>query len=302
MSTKSLSGAPRLKFNNAFNWARLASKHTFLRPLEAYGAAIELLPQFIWLGATTTQRYDDLLVAEALAVRAASVAIVSSNYTLAIEWLEHARCVVWNQSLMLRSPLEDLHSVNKDLAARLQVVADTLHSASLESRESRALSSGSMSPEEVAQEHRSLAKEYSSLLARVRTIPGFEDFLQPTKSKELVGAARYGPIVVINCDDTHCDALIILPGQYDIKHVPLPNFTKEKAKSTRFEIEHLIRSKRLKEGVIKRRPVLPAKEVDFEGLLAVLWYDIVKPVLDHLGYMVRFLIVSYSYRHANKLI
>ncbi|CAE6465909.1 unnamed protein product [Rhizoctonia solani] len=284
LSTQSVSGAPRLKFDNALRWAQLASRNSFLRPLEAYQTAIDLLPQFVWLGATTTQRYEDLETVEALAVQAASTAIASSDYTLALEWLEHARCVVWNQSLMLRSPLDELRSANLSLATRLQEVADDLHSASLESRESRARESGSMTPEQVAQEHRALAEEYKDLLAQVREMPGFEDFLQPIKANDLICAARYGPVVVINCHEDRCDALVILPGQNNINHIPLSNFTKDKAQRTRFEMGHLLRSNRIREGGIERRPMLPAQEVDFESLLAVLWYNVVKPVLDYLGY------------------
>ncbi|KAF8685700.1 TPR-like protein [Rhizoctonia solani] len=285
LSTQSLSGAPRLKFDNAFKWAKLASMHSFLQPLEAYQTAIDLLPQFVWLGATTAQRYQDLEAVESLAVQAAAIAITSSDYTLALEWLEHARCVVWNQSLMLRSPLDKLCSVNPDLAARLQDVADSLHTAGLESRESRSQESGSMTPDQVAQKHRSLAKEYNDLLAQIREIPGFEDFLQPTKAKVLMSAARYGPIVVINCYEDRCDALVILPGQDNIQHIPLPNFSQEKGQSTRIKMEHLIRSNQVRDGMVKRRPVVPIEDFDFESLLAVLWYDIVKPVLDHLGYL-----------------
>ncbi|QRW18547.1 CHAT domain protein [Rhizoctonia solani] len=265
LSTQSLSGAPRLKFDNAFKWAKLASMHSFLQPLEAYQTAIDLLPQFVWLGATTAQRYQDLEAVESLAVQAAAIAITSSDYTLALEWLEHARCVVWNQSLMLRSPLDKLCSVNPDLAARLQDVADSLHTAGLESRESRSQESGSMTPDQVAQKHRSLAKEYNDLLAQIREIPGFEDFLQPTKAKVLMSAARYGPIVVINCYEDRCDAL----PRKGSKH---PN-----------QDGTLIRSNQVRDGMVKRRPVVPIEDFDFESLLAVLWYDIVKPVLDHLG-------------------
>ncbi|KAF8747631.1 TPR-like protein [Rhizoctonia solani] len=101
-----------------------------------------------------------------------------------------------------------------------------------------------------------------------------------------MSAARYGPIVVINCYEDRCDALVILPGQDNIQHIPLPNFSQEKGQSTRIKMEHLIRSNQVRDGMVKRRPVVPIEDFDFESLLAVLWYDIVKPVLDHLGYLV----------------
>ncbi|CEL56192.1 hypothetical protein RSOLAG1IB_11881 [Rhizoctonia solani AG-1 IB] len=48
-------GAPRDVFNFAFRWAKLASEHTYLKPLEAFRPTIDLLPHHIWLGATTAQ-------------------------------------------------------------------------------------------------------------------------------------------------------------------------------------------------------------------------------------------------------
>ncbi|KAG8735793.1 hypothetical protein FRC11_003037, partial [Ceratobasidium sp. 423] len=284
MASQSLAGSPREKFRYAMEWANNASNLKGLGPIDAYQTAINLLSQFIWLGATTNQRYHDLLSAQNLAVDAAYAAVLDSNYPLALEWLEHARCVVWNQTLMLRSTLDQLHSAHEDLAIHLQTVSNLLHNAGSQSRESQALSSGSMTVEQVAQEHRRLAIEYDNLIAKARALPGFEDFLQPIKANRLVGAARYGPIVVINCHRTRCDALVILPKQDTIDHIPLPNFTEGKAQCIRREMEFSVRAGRLGERV-ERRPLLEDCDFasDFASVLGVLWYDIVKPVLEFLG-------------------
>ncbi|CCO31317.1 hypothetical protein BN14_05356 [Rhizoctonia solani AG-1 IB] len=274
-----LNAAPREIFKYAFQWAKLASKNSYLDPLEAFRATINLLPHYIWLGATATQRYNDLFSAENVAVRAASVAIQSSEHTLALEWLEHARCVVWTQSLMLRSPVDILHSSHPDLAAQLQSVAWQLNQVNSQSSESDSTT------DTLEHRHR-LAREYSDLLGQTRKLPGFEHFLQPTTCDELVQAARVGPIVVINCQDDHCDALVIMPGRGDITHIALPNFNGAKAQRTRSEMEMSVRSGRPTErGVgVGRRPV-QEEEMELENVLAELWYDVVKPVLEFLGYV-----------------
>ncbi|KAG8723532.1 hypothetical protein FRC11_002397, partial [Ceratobasidium sp. 423] len=247
LATQSLAGSPRGRFRYACGWARKASSNSALNPIEAYQTAIDLLPQFIWLGATTNQRYQDLEEVQNLAINAAAAAIAISNLTLAFEWLEHGRCVVWNQNLTLRSPLDQLHASHPTLATSLQSVANQLHHAGSESRESQALSSGSLTPEQVGQKHRQLAKEYDELLCQTRTLPGFEDFLQPIKANRLVKAARIGPIVVVNCNESRCDALVILPEQEIIDHVPLPNFTGEQAERIRVELARTVRARRLRE-------------------------------------------------------
>ncbi|CAE6457124.1 unnamed protein product [Rhizoctonia solani] len=282
-ATRALAGSPRDKFKYAFEWARLASQYGPLNVLESYQATIDLLPQFIWLGATTTQRYKDLERTQTLAVNAAAAAILSSDHKQALEWLEDARCVVWNQSLMLRSPLDELRSSHSDLATGLQEVANKLHSASSETRESRALASRSTTPEQIAQEHRRLAQEYSDLLHRVRALPGFKDFLRPIKADELMRATRHGPVVVINCHASRCDALVILPAQDNIKHIHLPNFNGEAAERARSEIEKSLKLQHLRDRGFKRLRE-PGEKDNFESVLKVLWNDLVKPIIDFLGY------------------
>ncbi|KAJ1299887.1 hypothetical protein OPQ81_005009 [Rhizoctonia solani] len=276
-------GSPREKFQYALEWAVYASIRPQLHPMEAYQATIDLLPEFVWLGATTNQRYQDLSTAENLAVNAAFVAIGQSNYKLALEWLEHARGIVWNQSLMLHSPLEDLQSSYPELAAHLQAVSEQLHDAGSEIPVGGALGSEPLDPELVGQQRRRLAKEYNNLLAQARSLPGFEDLLRPTKADGLIRAAHNGPIVVIGCHPDRCDALVIIPGHEDIRHLSLPGFTEEKALDARSELETSLRRKGLRERGVK--VLLPSGYKDrMESMLLALWHNVVKPILDFLGF------------------
>ncbi|KAF8752140.1 TPR-like protein [Rhizoctonia solani] len=236
--------------------------------------------QFIWLGAPTDQQYQDLLKAEDLAVNAASTAILSSAFDVALEWLEHARCVVWSQSLALRSPLERLYKFHPDMAAQLHTISNALHQTDTESSPSRKLT-----PElKTSIDRHGLAVSYNRLLTQIRTLDGFEDFLLPMKSARLIDAARSGPVIVINCSERCCDALVIIPGQVTISHVHLPNFTKKKAQEARDKMEASLWNKNLRERGVRLIPVQGYKD-GFASVLLDLWTDIVKPVLDSLGYM-----------------
>ncbi|KAF8686390.1 TPR-like protein [Rhizoctonia solani] len=281
-SSQLLTGPPRDVFDNAHRWATLASEHPYLSPIEAFRATIDLLPHYIWLGSTSTQRYHDLSMTENLAVRAASAAIQSSEYRLALEWLEHARCVVWNQSLMLCTPLDDLTVLHPDLASQLQQVSHELHQAGSGVSPSGTDPFAAHTPER----RHHLAEEYAKLLEQVRQHRGFEHFLLPIKSDRLIRAARYGPVVVINCHEAHCDALFILPECDHVSHLSLPKFDQQKAQKTRSEIERLLRDKGIRERTyrIKFRR-LGDTEPDAGPVLASLWHDVVRPVLAHLGYM-----------------
>ncbi|CAE6437786.1 unnamed protein product, partial [Rhizoctonia solani] len=272
-------GAPRDAFDYAFRWAKIASKYSYLDPIDAFRATIDLLPHFIWLGATTTQRYHDLTLAENVAVQAAPAAIFISKYNLALEWLEHGRCVVWNQTLMLRSPVDNLASSHPFLADRIQSVAQELHHMNSHSTSSHSAA------DDPQHRHR-LAREYNDLLAQARKLPGFEDFLQPKKANSLIQAARNGPVVVINCHGARCDALLILRGQDHISHLSLPNFTEQKARHARSEIEATLQRKGLRERGFRLKDAPPRKPDPNIGLvLADLWKDLIQPVLDHLGYL-----------------
>ncbi|QRW25921.1 aromatic di-alanine and TPR containing protein [Rhizoctonia solani] len=275
-----LAGPPQNRFMYALEWAQRAAKHNPDDCMEAYRTAVNLLPQFIWLGAPTDQQYQDLLMAEDLAVNAASTAILSSAFDVALEWLEHARCVVWSQSLALRSPLDRLHKSHPDIATQLHTISNALHQTDTESSASRKLT-----PElKTSIDRHDLAISYNRLLTQIRTLDGFEDFLLPMRSVRLIDAARSGPVIVINCSERCCDALVIIPGQVTISHVHLPNFTKKKAQEARDKMEASLWNKNLRERGVRLIPV-PGYKDGFASVLLDLWTDIVKPVLDFLGYM-----------------
>ncbi|GAB1520442.1 hypothetical protein RhiTH_003517 [Rhizoctonia solani] len=280
-SSSLLAGPPRDVFDMALRWANLAAKHSSLRPIEAFHAVVDLLPHFISIGATTTQRYHDLLSAQNIAVRAAFIAIQSSNHTLALEWLEHTRCVVWNQSLMLRSPLQDLASAHPDLASQLLSVSHQLHHATSSSLSLDA----NLSTTDTSEHRYRLARQYTDLIAQARNLAGFESLLKPMDAAGLVRAARHGPIVVINCYEHCCDALIVTPGSSHIAHLALPNFSQEAARHALSNMQAALRRKNIRERGVKRVGEHPPNE-DIGRVLAALWNNVVKPVLDYMGYTV----------------
>ncbi|EUC59193.1 aromatic di-alanine and TPR containing protein, putative, partial [Rhizoctonia solani AG-3 Rhs1AP] len=144
--------------------------------------------------------------------------------------------------------------------------------------------SDSITKEQAEQQHRRLAVKYDSLFAQTRQLPGFETFLRPMQANMLMHAARGGPVVVVNCHTGRCDALFILPGNKEVGHLALPNFTQEKAKRARSDLDLSLRQQRLRERAI--RPLRDSEYGDhIEGVLSVLWSDLVFPVLDYLGYM-----------------
>jgi len=56
-----------------------------------------------------------------------------------------------------------------------------------------------------------LAREWDDLVAQVRRLQGFEDFLLPPKLETLLPAAERGPVVIVNVSRWRCDGLIVRP-------------------------------------------------------------------------------------------
>ncbi|KEP50524.1 putative aromatic di-alanine and TPR containing protein [Rhizoctonia solani 123E] len=285
---------PLMKFKSALIWARSSLRLSLAESLEAYQVTVDLIPHVIWLGSTVAQRYRDVEEMKSLAEEAASIAIKAQDFKRALEWLEQGQSVVMNQSMMLRSPLDDLRSVEPVLAEVFEKVTTELQVVALRDQvQYEMVSNISLnSPETMADRHRQLAKEHADILSRVRQLPGFENFLKPKRASELQSAAQTGPVVIVTIYmpsnplevlEYSCDALILQPGASEIAHLPLQGFNSRTSANmfSRFN-SSIMRGSPVERGVHSLS--LSNQESDFASVLATLWKDIVKPVIDFLGY------------------
>ncbi|KAI1029506.1 hypothetical protein LB504_010789 [Fusarium proliferatum] len=103
-----------------------------------------------------------------------------------------------------------------------------------------------------------LAKELEELIVEMRKLPGFEDLWTAPTEAEILDAAKYGPIVVINVNRARCDALLI--EKHQMRSLALPNITNDLYQF--------------------------ARKGDFGSskVLEWMWHNITQPVLDALGY------------------
>ncbi|KEP47786.1 putative aromatic di-alanine and TPR containing protein [Rhizoctonia solani 123E] len=274
-------GYPNSRLESALDWGRMAAKNGIPDHLQGYQAAIELIPEVIWVGLTVNHRYRTLGQLSSVAIEAASAAIASNQLDLALEWLEQGRSIVWNQTLLLRSPLDELRETFPALADRLELTRDELHQISSRSiSDSQEVVLNLPKPEQVAQQHHQLAKEYADQIAHIRGLPGLSNFMKPKMAMDLVCAACVGPVVVINCHDSRCDALIIFPRSSKIIHVALPTFTNKDASQLWSELEWLLAGDHMRQRGVRVRQQSTESQVGFKCILATLWNSIVKCVFD----------------------
>lgn len=65
------------------------------------------------------------------------------------------------------------------------------------------------------------SRELEALLVKIRKQPGFSNFLLPPTEKEMLNAASYGPIALVNISKYRCDALLV--EKHQIRCLRLPN-------------------------------------------------------------------------------
>ncbi|KDR73388.1 hypothetical protein GALMADRAFT_1341969 [Galerina marginata CBS 339.88] len=287
-----LSGSPSIRLDAAKQWARLSQSSNLSESLEAYRTAIHLISLVAGLEQTIQKRYTNLIDLSDLSASAAAAAFRFGQHDLALEWLEQGRSLVWRQLNDLRTPLDDLRAHNLALADNLLRVSRALESAG-----SRVEAAGftietsmakKMSIQDEAHLHIRLAKEWDQLLTEVRAMPHFENFLKPASCSTLLKhIPDSGPVVVINIHKDRSDALALVSGIKEPLHIPLLEFSYEKAHNLRTHLKtHLLNS-----GVRMR-----GSEPDTRGMryktgggvvtdvLHELWTSVVKPILDGLGY------------------
>ncbi|KAG8793522.1 hypothetical protein FRC12_002482 [Ceratobasidium sp. 428] len=268
---------PSCRLQASRKWAYLAY-YFCSAPLEAYAYCMMLLPQVVWLGTSVT--YQHACVARDvrnLIATAASVAISLEKSDIALEWLEQGRSIVWSQLLQLRTPLDELSNHCPELTDKLKRISSELESRSMLSLDEQSPVGVGGLLRDTSVRYRHLAEQREALLQSVRALPGLEHFLLPPKAHRLVNLVKEGVAVVVNIHIGRCDALIIRAGVEAISCVPLLNFATQKAESACTELAAYLAFQGSRRGVKngERNP-------NFRHALSVLWYDVVKPVLDHI--------------------
>ncbi|KAH6881201.1 CHAT domain-containing protein [Coprinopsis sp. MPI-PUGE-AT-0042] len=296
-------GSPRHRLEAATIWANLLSQHhpLSLDIVHAFDMALSLIALIAGLEESLRGRYSQLHDICGIALKAASAACSLGRVDKALEWLEQGRCVVWSQLSNLRTPIDDLRLHNQELAQSVAEVSKQLQNAgSCRVQSHFGLStSEKVLLEDEARVHLNLARRWDDLLKTVRSIPGFECFLQPLPCSSLLQhLPESGPVVVINVDEQRCDAIALLTGQDKPIHIPLPDFSLEKANKYRGDLKANLESQQLRMREVREatdedvsgRALRPGKrnqmqsEVVVRKILRDLWNEVVGPILNTLGF------------------
>ena len=294
-------------FNAASTWVQYAERHQHPSTIDAYDALLSAVPRLAAVSLNAKLRRNSLRAGtDGIARRAARWAIRAGHLDRAVEYLEAGRGVFWSQFTHLRSPFDDLRSVDFELANTLASVASDLESASHRATPSTKADNR----QKIRLQHETsrinrLAEKWSKLLDEARLKPGFGDFLKPPRSSTLMKAAQGNPIVLLVSNDDSSDCLIMTSTKVD--HVPLPTLSASvlgelvrlvSSASSGADVSRSSAEENVTDiifddsspmdlevrGFKRRQPFSRKRSSDdiFRSVLVTLWEEAVKPVIDFL--------------------
>ena len=295
LSATQSTGKPSMRLVTARTWALFASILGISQlSFDAFSVAIGLLPQVAGLEQTIRKRHQTLLDISDITASATAAAINNNKLEMALAWLEQGRCLVWNQINYLRTPADNLHAYDPTLADRFLRVAHELEVSGSRREQHATFVEGAItqiiSLQEESLNHVSLAKEWNELLQEIRSIPQFQDFLQPPQVSNLLSRLPLdGPIVVFNIHQDRCDALALVSGLDSPIHIPLKTFSLQQAIQLsedirRYLTDHHVRQREGDRGTFRLN--LQNPEGIMYKVLRELWEHVAKPILGTLGYLV----------------
>ncbi|KAJ7505933.1 CHAT domain-containing protein [Mycena galericulata] len=219
---------PLARFHASCRWARLGTQHNHHSSIDAYRAAITLLPQVAALHLDIQSRRERLTKMECinLVSRAANCAIELEKYDVAVEFLETSRSVFWSQARNLRISLDDLRCsglLGSQLATRLSQLSTELQNVSFRDTArdfSTDIHEKIITIEAEGVRTRRLNQEWEDAITSVRNLSGFEDFMQPKPISSLRNAAVHGPVVILVPGEHSSHALVVCKSQ-EVECVPL---------------------------------------------------------------------------------
>ncbi len=254
---------------------------TLMAPHAALGAieaVVALIPQIAPRAWSRHDREQGLGRLAGLASEVCAIAVAAGRPGRAVELLEQTRGLLLNETIEDRTDLTALNRAAPELAAEF----DSLRAQFTTMEEADPVSTqpdgGTRRAIEVGEQRKRLLQQWTSLLDRIRAVPGFAEFLLPPSVSRLRRQADNGPIVMVYADNGGCGALILRDGPGEcVESVLLPDLTLKTAEK---QVDRL-------NAALAAADESPADQDaaqrDIHEILGWLWDTIASSVLDRLG-------------------
>ena len=250
--------------------------------LADYTAAVGLIGQVAARHLVADDKQHQLDELTSLGADAAACALNAGQPRRAVELSEHTRGVLIAEAFDEDADLTQLRANAPDLAARLTSLRNQLPTAVVVTLPAMSTSDDEtdiIAPDAPAEQQHRLGQQWNDLLRDIRSLPGFETFLQPASFETLTAAAEEGPVALLNVSRLRCDA-IVLPRQdggiTDPQVIRLPGIDPEKvARHAELMLAHI--------RPAWFTPQAGTQQGTVEDVLEWLWNAAIEPVLDGLG-------------------
>jgi tetratricopeptide (TPR) repeat protein len=256
---------------------------------EVLDRAVRLLPEVSPRRLARDDQQHALKDVAGLAGEAASVILADASLPdadrtrRALSLLEAGRQVIINQALDGRDDLSELRRGHPDLAARFVELRNQLDRQWEPSLPARAAESGPDSAVPAGgsgRDRHELSAEFAATMGRIRQLDGFDSFGLPPSPDDLLGAAREGPVAVLNFSAYGSHALLVT--RAEVIALPLPRLSQEGLTGN---IDAFLSAQH---SIVKGDIAQQARgEAELIVVLEWLWDAVAGPVLDALGYQGR---------------
>jgi tetratricopeptide (TPR) repeat protein len=258
------------------------------RLLAVYQLVIEVLPEMGSVVLPKPSRLRRWSEAGHLPLEAFLQAMKVQDLAKGLELLELGRAVLWSQTLALQDT--DLHGLTDEQKTQVQTLRQSM---------SAVVENGDTPHSDLTVRDRTHAayNQLQQLLTEIRTSPGLERFMRGPSYSELLHVASANPVVIVAASDAACHALIISSPSAPPIHLVLNKIAISDLELLGHGIRGLDSNVRALSGLSvvteDRKATITGNEGrtdlavrELHQALRRLWFDMVKPILDRLGFEV----------------
>ncbi|KAG8902134.1 hypothetical protein FRB99_004821 [Tulasnella sp. 403] len=211
---------------------------------------------------------ENLRKSQALVSEYALYCIAQRHVEVAVELLERGRAMLLTQFGRYRMPLDELQAIEPALADRFTEISRELETALASGMDRPGVNDVTIQNkfEDRGSRHHRLTTEWNKLVAEIRSLENFHDFLKPTSFSKLQQAAEGGPVVLVVVGEDGSQAVIVRADgpPHDVA-LPL---------ATRATLDDLLDQLKRHCKVSHNSGVM--------GVLRKMWMWVVEPIVQHL--------------------
>ncbi|KAG9089791.1 hypothetical protein FRC07_012259 [Ceratobasidium sp. 392] len=233
------------QFNASLLWVLTAREHNHESLLSSYCHLANLFSQLGFLGLDLWARKQvlDRLPGD-LAVSAAQCAIEHNDLELAVTLLDRCRGLTWQQMLRTMPPdesMDKLIETHPELGTPLRGYLQALHRGSMSHRAKSKRTDPRITQDEI-DAHVGIAQSAAKVLAEVRLLPEYKDFMSTDPMKNMRTLAGTAPVVVLIPDEEHTHLILLRDSNSSLEHRIINGLTWKSVTVMAQNIKSIIRS------------------------------------------------------------